>query len=171
MKLLLSSLVATVGVLLVACPATVSAQTAVPGRPNEFTLPDGGSFACSIAGSRCQIDGEFSVMIDGGRITNLADGPQWTVLDPTSDLLTVGACSGSDCSVTCNYECSCTQPDNTECPFVVVTRTPTQAPSFADKDLTTFSPTRAPTSGAGSWQSSTGLALVMAAMVSALVGL
>jgi hypothetical protein len=164
MKLLLASLVATVGVLLVASPATVSAQTTIPGRPNEFTLSGGGTFACDVAGSRCQVTGDFStVTYGGGRITNLLSGPQWTVLI-TSDVMTVGFCrTTDDCSVTCNYGCTCTQTDDgAECPFVVATQAPSQAPSKAsvsgDDD-----------SGTGSWQSSTGLALVMASIVSAFV--
>jgi hypothetical protein len=178
MKLLLASLVATAGVFLVASPAIVSAQTTIPGRPNTFTLPNGATFACEDAGSICQVTGDFAsdvVTIEGGRISNVLDGPRWTALNVTNDVLTVGVCSGDDCSVTCTYGCTCTQPDDTECPFMVVTRAPTTAPTTSAP-----SPTKSggdgdndgdgdDDSGAGSWQSTTGLALVMAAIVSTLL--
>jgi hypothetical protein len=174
MKLLLASLVATAAVLFVASPATVSAQTSIPGRPNTFTLPDGGTFACEDAGSICQVTGDFAegtVTFEGGRISNVLDGPHWTALNATNDVLTVGVCSGDDCSVTCTYGCTCTQPDDTECPFVVVTRSPTAAPSMASERITSAPSTSSgdDDSGASSWQASTGLALVMAPMVSALL--
>jgi hypothetical protein len=187
MKLLLASLVATVGVFLVTSPAKVSAQTTIPGRPNTFTLSNGATFACDVAGSKCQVTGDFtedSVTIEGGRISNVLSGPQWTVFDVTTDVLTVGVCSGDDCSVTCNYGCTCTQPDATECPFIVATRAPTQAPSMVSERTSTDKPTTSPNdssaggynsgdgsddSGASSWQSSTGLALVTATLVSTLL--
>ena len=175
MKLLLASLVATAGVFLVASPATVSAQTTIPGRPNTFTLPNGGIFACEDAGSICQVTGDFAadaVTFEGGRISNVLDGPRWTALNATNDVLTVGVCSGEDCSVTCNYGCTCTQPDDTECPFMVVTRSPTIAPSMASERITSApspSISSGDGSGSGSWQASTGIVLVMATIVSALL--
>jgi hypothetical protein len=176
MKLLLASLVATVGVFLVASPATVSAQTTIPGRPNTFTLANGGgTFACEDDGSICQVTGDFAegtLTIGGGRISNVLDGPRWTALDATNDVLTVGVCSGDDCSVTCTYGCTCTQPDDTECPFMVVKPSPSVAPSMASERTTSApSPSTSSDDGSGvsSWQASTGLALVMGTIVSALL--
>jgi hypothetical protein len=185
MKFLLASLVAnTVGVLLVAfiAPAAVSAQeTQIPGRPNDFTIPNGGTFVCDFSGSKCGVTGDFDsddISIEGGLETNVAAGLQWTALDIANDVLTVGVCTdttGDDCIVTCNYGCTCTQPDGvTECPFMVVTLAPTLAPSVTMEEMTSApAPSGSDDSGAGSWQSSTSteIALVIATFVSALVGL
>jgi hypothetical protein len=147
MKLLLASQIATACVFLVTSPATVSAQTATSESKYEFTLKKGGTFTCDVAGSKCQVMVGFDaddVTSVGGRINNVLGGPtQWIALDAANDVLTVGVCSGDDCTVECNYGCTCTEPDATECPFT--------------------------DSGAGSWQSSTGLALVTATLVSTLL--
>jgi hypothetical protein len=143
MKLLLASQLATACVFLVTSPATVSAQTGTPGSKNEFTLPDGGTFTCDTFGSRCQVMSGFeadNVTSVGGRITNVQDGrTQWTSLDAPNDVLTVGVCTRDDCTVECNYGCTCTQPDDTECDSVVVTEAPTQAPT-TQAPSTSFAP-------------------------------
>jgi hypothetical protein len=178
MKLLLASLVATAGIFLVASPAMVSAQTMIPGRNNDFTLPDGANFTCDALQLKCFVTGDFDTVtnVAGGRITNVLDGPIWAVQDETNNLLTVGVCGTvGDCVVTCNFGCTCTQPDDTECPFIVApeqTRSPTQAPSMASglkTSVPTSSPSTSGTASTGSWQSSMGLALVMATMLSAFV--
>jgi hypothetical protein len=129
MKLLFASQIATAGVFLLISPATVSAQI----EQNQFTLPDGGTFTCEDFASRCQVMSGFSadnVTSVGGRITNVQNGrTQWTVLDAPNDVLTVGVCTRDDCTVECNFGCTCTQPDDTECGSAVVTEAPTQAPS------------------------------------------
>jgi hypothetical protein len=132
MKLLLTSLVATAGVFLMASPAIVSAQTMIPGRPNHFTLPDGANFTCDALQSRCAVTGDFGAAtnVAGWRLTSTIDGPSWAVLDETNNLITVGVCGTvDDCVVTCNFGCTCTQPDDTECPFIVAIRSPTPAPT------------------------------------------
>jgi hypothetical protein len=175
MKLLLASLFATAGVFLVVSPVIVSAQTMIPGRPNDFTLPDGANFTCDALQLKCAIMGAFGAVtnVAGWRLTSAIGGSFWAVQEVTDNLLTVGVCGTvDDCVVQCNFGCTCTQPDDTECPFIVTTRSPTQAPSMAS-ELKTSVPTSSPSTpgsgSAGSWQSSMGLALVMATMVSAFV--
>jgi hypothetical protein len=185
MKLLLTSLVATAGVFLVASPAEVSAQFLT-----EFTLPAGALFTCDAAASKCSFladDFDSFTNMEGGRITSVVGGATvWTVFNETSNLLGVGVCTTTvdNCVAICDPGCICSQLDTTECPFITLSPAPTQAPTLAPTQVPTqiptqapsmvngvktLNPTSAPNSGAGSCQSSMGIALVMATMVSAFV--
>jgi len=143
----------------------------MPGRPNDFIVKTGGTFTCDMTGSRCQVTGDFvreDIARNGGQLTNVLGGPQWVAQNVTTDSLTVPACIGDNCIVTCQFGCECTKPDGkTACPFVVVTLAPTMAPTIVG-ETETEAPSQAPVSadsGATTtsthWQSSTGIMLTI----------